>query len=138
MQTRPAFEIAAGSFVNATVDGRRTLCLKAERAGKEHTNHFLVPLDPVDDRRRLTLIYVDPNEEVAPVDGIAFAFADGPEQTAPDVGDAFLNPAGKLLKVMDDPRSQRLHCYVDLATGMVRPRMERHIQRLLAWSVSRL
>ena len=138
MQNRPAYEITAGSFVAATLGGRRTLCLKAERVGKEHTNHFLVPLDPVDDRRRLALVYIDPNEELMPVDGIAFAFEDGAEETAPEIGDAFLNPAGPLLKVIDDPRSQRMHCYVDLSTGMVRARMERNIHRLLGWSVSRL
>ncbi|HSV29936.1 MAG TPA: hypothetical protein VLL76_10265 [Candidatus Omnitrophota bacterium] len=138
MQNRPAYEIAAGSFVAAMLDGRRTLCLKAERLGKEHTNHFLVPLDPVDDRARLALLYIDPNQELVQVDGVHLDFQDGPSETAPVVGDAFINDSGTMLKLLDDPHSQRLHCYVDLTTGMVRARMERQIRRLLSWSVGRV
>lgn len=134
MQSRPAFEIAAGNFVYATVAGHRTLCLKAERLGKEHVNHFVVPLDPPAPR----LVYVDPNDEMVPVDGVGLAFHDGPQGVAPQVGDVFLNDTGTMMKLEDDPQSQRMHCYVDLGTGQVRPRMERHIQRLLNWSVSRL
>lgn len=138
MQVRPAHEISAGSFVSAMLDGRRILCLKAEREGKEHVNHFIVPLDPVDDRRALALVYVDPNDELTPMDGFCLSFENGPAETAPQVGDVFLNPAGAVMKLNDDPRSQRMHCYVDLATGQVRARMERHIERLLLWSISRL
>lgn len=138
MVTRPAHEIAPGSFVKAEIGGRPTLCLKVERVGKEHTNHFLVPLDPLDDRRALALVYIDPQEDLAPVDGVAFAFADGPEETAPLVGDMFANPHGAMLKVIDDPRAQRLYAYVDVASGQVRARMERNIHHLLHWSVARL
>lgn len=138
MQSRPAHEIAAGSFVYAILDGRRTLCLKAERIGKEHINHYLVPLDPMGDRRALALVYIDPNEELAAVDGVSFTFDDGAAATAPEVGDMFLNPFGAMLKVTDDPRAQRLFAYVEIATGQVRPRMERHVERLLEWSISRM
>jgi hypothetical protein len=31
-----------------------------------------------------------------------------------------------------------MHAYVDVATGLLRPRMERHIDRLLDWSIQRL
>lgn len=138
METRAAYDVAAGSFVAADLDGRRVLCLKAERMGKEHINHFLVPLDPVDDRKSLALLYVDPDKELAPVEGVSFAFADGAEHAAPEIGDVFLNPAGALLKVLDDPHSQRLYAYVDIATGQVRIRMERHIHRLLVWRMQRI
>lgn len=138
MDPRPAYDVAAGSIVAVERDGRRLLCLKAERAGKEHVNHFLVPLEPVDDRSRLALVYIDPDERLAPVEGVSFAFEDGPEGVAPQVGDAFTNPSGALLKVMDDPRAQRLHAYVDLATGQIRARMERGIHRLLTWRMQRI
>lgn len=138
MDPKPAHEIPAGSFVAASVAGRRTLCLKAERVGKEYINHFLVPLDPLDDRADLALVYIDPNEELAPVEGIGFTLADGPEMVAPQVGDMFVVPAGSLLKVKDDPRSQKMFAYVDIATGAVRPRMEREIRRLLDWSLARV
>lgn len=137
MKGRPAYDVAAGSFVTAELDGRLTLCLKAERIGKEHINHFLVPLDPVD-RAGLALVYVDPERVLAPVEGVSFAFEDGPTDTRPEVGDIFLNPFGAMLKVLDDAHSQRLHAYVDVTTGQVRPRMDRHIHRLVGWSVRRI
>lgn len=138
METKPAYDVAAGSFVAVERDGRRLLCLKAERTGKEHINHFLVPLEPVDDRLTLALLYIDPEEKLATVEGISFAFEDGPEGVAPEVGDVFTNPSGALLKVIDDPRAQRMHAYVDVTTGQVRARMERQIHRLLRWRMQRI
>lgn len=135
MDSRPAYDVAPGCFVAAELDGRRTLCLKAERIGKDHINHFLVPLDAAD-RRSLALIYIDPEQPLSPVEGVSFAFEDGPTDTAPEIGDIFLNPFGAMLKVFDDAHSQRLHAYVDVTTGQVRPRMDRHIHRLLGWSVN--
>ncbi len=133
-----AADVAAGTFVAATLDGRRTLCLKVDRIGKDHVNHFLVPLDPVDDRRKLALVYTDPDTRVTVVEGVSFAFADAAADLAPEVGDAFSSPFGVYLKVIDRPLSQRMHAYVDVATGLLRPRMERHVDRLLEWSIQRL
>ncbi len=130
--------VAAGTFVAAILDGRRTLCLKVDRIGKDHVNHFLVPLDPLADRRRLALVYTDPDTAVTVVEGVSFAFTDAAAEVAPEVGDAFSSPFGVYLKVIDRPLSQRMHAYVDVATGLLRPRMERHIGRLLDWSIQRL
>lgn len=138
MDPRPADQIPGGSFVAAILGDRRVLCMKAERVGKDYVNHFLVPLDPIDDRSQLALVYIDPDDEFVPVDGVSLALTDGPEMVAPCVGDMFVNPTGSLLKVMDDPRSQKMYAYVDVATGAVRPRMEREIKRLLAWSLARV
>lgn len=134
----PASSVAAGSFVAVVVDGRRTLCLKVDRIGKEHVNHYLVALDPLDDRRCLGLIPLDPETETFRVEGVSFRFADGEDGRIPEVGDAFACPAGVFLKVLDDPRAQRLHTYVELATGLLRPRMERSVSRTLDWSLNRL
>ncbi|CAA7616449.1 hypothetical protein [Magnetospirillum sp. UT-4] len=138
MQTKPAYAVAAGTFVALELDGRRSLCLKVERVGKEHINHFVVPLEPLDDRRQACLVYVDPELPLTPVEGVSFAFEDGAEETAPDVGDIFLNPFGAVMKVLDGPKSQRLHAYVDVTTGQARARMERHIRRLLEWRLQRV
>ena len=131
----PAHTIAPGSFVATLVDQQRVICLKAERISKDHVNHFLVQVDPV--APVLALIYIDPDTEITPIHGLSFAFADGPESdvNAPDVGQAFVCPAGTFIKVMDDPQALRLHAYVDVATGMVRLRMERQASRVLHWSV---
>lgn len=134
MESCPAHEITAGQWVVAELDGIRTLCLKAERVGKDHVNHFLVPLDPVADRRQLRLHYLDPEHSLFPTDGYHLSFTpqDG---TAIEPGCA-LNVNGTLwLKLFDLPSAQRLYCYVDMASGQVRPRMERHHSRPLYWHV---
>ncbi|CAA7619574.1 conserved hypothetical protein [Magnetospirillum sp. LM-5] len=135
---KPAYEIAAGSFVTLELDGVRALCLKAERIGKEHTNHFLVVLEPRPEPGRMALRYIDPELPLVPVDGVSLAFSDGPERTPPEIGDAFANRTGLMLKVKDDAKSQRYCSYVEIATGLVRPRMEHGIIRLMGWSVQRL
>jgi len=137
MDPRPAFEIAAGTFVTVEAAGGRSLCLKAERVGKEHVNHFLVPLEPLDEPTALSLRYIDPELALVPVDGVGLAFADGPARTEPDVGDIFANRLGLFLKIRDDAHSQRLFAYVDVRSGLIRARMERGIERLLRWRVQR-
>jgi hypothetical protein len=138
MPAKPAYDIAAGTFVSIDRDGVRTVCLKVERIGKEHTNHFLIPLEPLADRQALALFYIDPEQSLVPVDGFSLVFEDGPVRTVPEFGDAFSNRQGVMLKVRDDAKSQRFCAYVDLKTGLVRPRMEHGIQRLLHWRVQRL
>lgn len=134
MESRPAHEITAGQWVVAELDGIRTLCLKAERVGKDHVNHFLVPLDPVADRRQLRLHYLDPEHGLFPTDGyhLSFTAQDGADV---ETGDA-LNVDGFVwLKLLDLPSAQRLYCYVNMTDGQVRPRMERRQSRPLRWHV---
>jgi hypothetical protein len=130
-----AHTVPAGSFVATHMDDRRVVCLKVERLAKDHINHFLVPVDPV--AETLALVYIDPDTEVTPVPGLSFAFEDGPEGATPAVGEAFSCAAGTFLKVMDDLQTQRLYAYVDLASGLVRLRMERQASRVVGWSVAR-
>jgi hypothetical protein len=134
----PAYRIAPGTLVRRPDEDSATLFLKTERIGKEHTNHFLVPLEPPPAQGTMGLTYIDPETLLVAVEGMALAFEDGPERTEPDFGDAFANRAGIMLKVRDDAKSQRLQAYVDLATGLIRPRMEHGITRLMRWRVERL
>jgi hypothetical protein len=124
--------------VATAIDGRRTLCLKVERVGKDHVNHFLIPVDPMGDRRNLGLLYIDPNDEVTAVEGVAFAFSDAEEGVLPNVGDAFSAEAGIFIKVRDLPSAKRFHTYVDIATGLLRHRVERNIGKVLEWRVDRI
>ncbi|MBI5165642.1 MAG: hypothetical protein HY985_17285 [Magnetospirillum sp.] len=135
MTQSPAHQVAAGSFVMADLESGRTLCLKVERISREHVNHYLVPLDPLGDRRGLMLIYVDPERMVTVRRGIALVLAETAAPAQPEVGDIFVTPRGPHLKVKDDPRAEKVFAYVELATGQVRPRMERDILHLLAWSL---
>lgn len=132
----PANQIKPGSFVTAEIAGGLVLCLKVERHGRDYVNHYLIPLESNGDRRLLTLVYTDPDHPLTPVDGAALAF--GETSTAfPDVGDAFVTPKGIHLKLRDEPKAQKVFAYVDLATGLIRPRMDRQTQGVIGWSVTR-
>ncbi len=130
----PAHQIKPGSFVTAEIAGVPVLCLKVERHGRDYVNHYLIPMGPDGDRRALALVYVDPDQPLVPVDGPALAL--GETSTAfPDVGDAFATPKGPHLKLRDDAKAQKVFAYVELATGLIRPRMDRQTQGVVAWKV---
>lgn len=134
----PAYRVAAGHLVLTPWQAGRLLALKAERQGKDHVNHFLVPLDPWPDRRSMRLLYLDPETALLPVAGMALAFSPRADGDGPEVGDAIDTGSATWLKVLDDPQSQRLFCYVEVGSGLVRPRMERHAHRTLVWRMDRL
>jgi len=130
----PAHQIAAGSFVTAEIAGAAVLCLKVERHGRDFLNHYLIPLGADGDRRALSLVYIDPDQPLVPVTGATLVFGDS-AATFPDVGDAFATPKGAYLKLRDDPKAQKVFAYVDLATGLIRPRMDRQSQGVVSWKV---
>ncbi|CAA7623639.1 hypothetical protein [Magnetospirillum sp. SS-4] len=128
----PAHRVPPGSLVTATVDGRAVLCLKVERPGRDYINHYLVALTA--GRRDLALIYIDPDTPLAVAEGAAIDLGEA-SGGYPDIGDAFATPSGTFLKLRDEPKAQKTFAYVDLATGLVRPRMERQAGGLVAWAV---
>jgi hypothetical protein len=127
----PAHRIPPASLVNATLDGVATLCLKVERTARDYVNHYLIPLAA--ERRRLALVYIDPDMPLSPAEGkLELGEASG---GYPDIGDAFVTPAGTFLKLLDEAKAQKVFAYVDLATGQIRPRMERQAAGLIAWAI---
>lgn len=136
MDSLPAWQIDAGRFVFAELDGARTLCLKAERQGKDHVNHFLVPLDPLPRRDAMGLCYLDPEQPLCPADGFSLSFTatEGEAQ----VGDVLETEAGLWLKLLDAQSSQRLYCFVNLAQGQIKPRLDRHRHQKMDWHLQRI
>lgn len=135
MPPRPACEIPGGRLVGAAIGGVSALCLKAERAGKGHVNHYLVPLEPLaSGLRGMRLVYVDPDQPLEERAGtLALAPGEGAAEAA-QVGDVLVTEAGEaFLKVFDDELSQRLWAYVALAGGQVLRRRERRAAGLRAW-----
>ena len=130
----PSHQIKPGSFVTAMIGGAPVLCLKVERHGRDYVNHYLVPLAAESDRRTLALVYVDPDQPLEPALGVALAFG-ATSGTFPDVGDAFATPKGVHLKLRDEAKAQKVFAYLDLATGLIRPRMDRQTQGVVAWKV---
>ena len=132
----PAHRIAPGSFVTANLGGIPTLCLKVERHGRDFINHYLIALDPAPDRRTLTLVYLDPDQDLAVAEGAALILGEV-TPAFPDVGDVFATPKGAYLKLRDEPKAQKVFAHVELATGLIRPRMDRQTQGVMSWTVTR-
>ncbi len=139
---RKAHEVPCGNAVILARDGEATICLKAEREGKEYIHHYLVTLDPLSNDRP-ELVYIDPEDDVIDCGGtFSFAMTEGGEggQTASEkagVGDIFKNGGGLFLKLEEDPKSQKMFAFIDIATGAVKRRQERGVSAVYQeWRVS--
>ncbi len=119
--------------------GGETLYIKAERQGTEYIHHYLVQIDPVPGDAQ-ALIYIDPDDEL--IDCMArptFGLVRTGAVSVPDVGHIFLNPKGVFLKVIEDPKSQKMFAFIDIETGDVRRRQERKVSDVhMEWRVESL
>ncbi len=113
------------------------ICLKAERQGKEYVHHYLVAVDPTPGDG-MGLIYVDPDEMVVDCGCRLTLTPDliNSDQAAeaslsPGVGELFDTQAGRFLKVIEDPKSQKMFAFIHMAPGpdfgQIRRRQERGV-----------
>ncbi len=133
-----AHETPPGAAVVMVVDGETVVCIKAERQGKEYVHHYVVPVDP-SPGAETRLIYVDPEDDLRHRPGrLEFILAeDAGDGVQPDVGHVLRNAAGTFLKVIEDPKSQKMFAYVDLDSGAVKNRQERDVESVyMNWSTS--
>ncbi len=134
---------AAASIANGhgvfRLGGDGTLYVKAERQGTEYIHHYLVQVDPVPGPG-VALIYVDPDDLLIDCNARpAFGLDAIGEGVEPDVGDIFVNPKGVFLKVIEDPKSQKMFAFIDIATGDVRRRQDRKISGVhVDWRIDAL
>lgn len=124
---RQAHEIGCGALViRSTADGH-AVCLKLDRIGKEYIHHYVIVLAPKP-VGQMGLVYIDPEERLfdcfATLD---WELGEANGQT-PEVGHAFANKDGQFIKVLDDPKAQKLFGFVEPATGLVRIRQERNLK----------
>ena len=127
---RQAHEIGCGAVVIQSREDGHAVCLKLDRIGKEYVHHYLIVLDPKPESD-LELVYVDPEDKL--FDCFAtLEFEPGeahdPASIEPQPGHAFENKDGHFIKVLDDPKTQKLFGFVDPATGLVRIRQERKLK----------
>ncbi len=117
----------------------KTLYIKTERQGTEYVHHYLVQIDPVPGEN-LALIYMDPEDLLIDCKARpAFGLEQSGEASAPAVGDIFKNPGGIFLKVIEDPKSQKMFAFIDIETGDVRRRQERRISDVhVTWRIEGL
>ena len=128
---RQAHEIGCGAIVIRTTADGQTVCLKLDRIGKEYVHHYLIPLSPRPNVG-LELIYIDPEDMLFDCFAILdITYGDKqPGQTIPDAGHAFENEKGFFIKVLDDPKTQKMFGFVDPTTGLVCIRQERKIKAI--------
>ncbi len=114
-----------------------TVFIKAERQGTEYIHHYLIQIAPRQ-ADGLALIYVDPEEMLIDCGGAPhFDFSDGETRDDPDIGHIFENPKGTYLKVIEDPKSQKMFAFIDIASGEIKRRQERRVKTVYAsWRVS--
>lgn len=123
--TRMAFEVPCGHAVERPDSG--TVFIKAERQGTEYIHHYLIQISPVP-TEELALIYIDPEEELIDRGGQpTFDLAEGENRTDPDIGHIFENHQGTFLKVIEDPKSQKMFAFIDITNGDVKRRQERKV-----------
>lgn len=142
--------IPGGTIVVTELEGVEVRCLKAQRIGRDYVHYYLVPLDPPPaDPRSLRLIYADPDSvltvvrdaaiEIAPAEpaepSLSALAAPGSNHGV-EVGDVFANQTGHFLKVFDTAKTERYHAYVDLASGLIRPRQERNVTGVFRWRLA--
>jgi len=124
---RQAHEIGCGALVIRSTEDGHAVCMKLDRIGKEYIHHYVVVLDP-NPQGKMELVYVDPEEKL--FDCFATLDLEMGEacDAAPEVGHAFENKDGHFIKVLDDPKAQKLFSFVEPATGLVRIRQERKLK----------
>lgn len=113
-----------------------TVFIKAERQGTEYIHHYLIQIAPRQ-ADGLAMIYVDP-EEMLIDSGVAprFDCSHGETRDDPDIGHIFENARGTYLKVIEDPKSQKMFAFIDIASGEVKRRQERNVKTVYtSWRV---
>ena len=147
LERRKAFEIPRGNAVIFTDDdggGEAMVCLKTERHGKDYIHHYLVVMDPVP-ADGFGMIYIDPEEELTDCGAtFTYAMSEGvargyTRSEQADVGDLFQNAGGFFLKLIDDPKSQKMFAFINIHSGAVMGRQERGVVAVFQeWRVSGL
>lgn len=128
---RQAHEIGCGAVVIRTTrddDGNRhTVCLKLNRIGKEYLHHYVVALDSTS-KDALALVYIDPEELLFDCFATLELDLGDSADVVPQPGHAFENKDGHFIKVLDDPKSQKMFGFVEPASGLVKLRQERNLK----------
>jgi len=133
-----AYEIPRGHAVRRPGEANPdTVFIKAERQGTEYIHHYLIQIKP-SQAKGLALIYVDPEETLVDCGAApSFTCSNGETRDNPDIGEIFENTKGTYLKVIEDPKSQKMFAFIDITSGEIKRRQERHVKTVYrAWEVT--
>ena len=124
---RQAHEIGCGALVIRSTEDGHTVCLKLDRIGKEYIHHYVVVLDPKP-QGEMELVYVDPEEHLFDCFATMELELGSAEDVAVEIGHVLENKDGHFIKLLDDPKTQKMFCFAEPATGLVRIRQERKLK----------
>lgn len=133
-----AYEVPRGNAVRRPGMARPgPMFIKAERQGTEYIHHYLIQITPTPGQE-LAMIYVDPEEMLIDCDSAPrFELPEGEARDDPAIGDIFENGRGTYLKVIEDPKSQKMFAFIDITSGEVKRRQERQVKTVFAgWTAT--
>ncbi|MDH5187986.1 MAG: hypothetical protein OEW37_03400 [Rhodospirillaceae bacterium] len=124
---RDAMAVTPGNVVIIKTDDNIAAFIKTERIGKEYIHHYAVQIFPRV-KSDLGMVYLDPEDKIFDTGFAAnFELGAGVGDEAPAPGHAFENASGHFIKVIDDPKSQKMFGFIDISTAVVRLRQERGV-----------
>jgi hypothetical protein len=125
---RPAHKIPCGHAVHRPNDmDPKNLFMKAERMGAAYIHYYLIQISLVGSID-LALIYIDPEENLIDLGyNPTFDLICTKACKKPKVGHIFKSENGTFLKVIEDPKSQKMHAFIDISSGEIKRRQERKI-----------
>jgi hypothetical protein len=137
---QPAYKIPCGHAVYIPNDMvPKNLFMKAERKGAEYIHHYLIQISlvrPIE----LALIYIDPEENLIDLGGIPpFELLCSKAYEKPEIGHIFESENGTFLKVIEDPKSQKMYAFIDISSGEIRRRQERNVNTVYdRWEITNI
>lgn len=125
---RDAMSVTPGNVVILKTDNDVAAFIKTERIGKEYIHHYAVQIFPRAEND-LGMVYLDPEDKIFDTGFTAsFELGGATSGESPAPGHAFENAAGHFIKVIDDPKSQKMFGFIEISTGIVRRRQERGVK----------
>lgn len=137
---QPAHKIPCGHAVYLPDDTNpKNIFVKAEREGAEYVHHYLIQIGLVRSNE-LALIYIDPEENLIDWGGIpAFDLLCTNPLKKPEVGHIFESENGTFLKVIEDPKSQKMYAFIDINSGKIKRRQERNVKTVYdTWRINKI
>lgn len=138
--SKMAYDVPRGHAVERPGDEKSgTVFLKAERQGTDYIHHYLIQVSPMQ-AEGLALIYIDPEEMLNDLGcPPSFFLSHGEQKADPGIGHIFVNPKGTFLKVIEDPKSQKMFAFIDIASGEIKRRQDRNVSTVYSdWRMMEL
>lgn len=139
MTTVTAETVQNGHLILYRVEDKEIVGLKGIRHGKDHINHYFIPLEPISEDP-LTVIYIDCTASVRDCHD---SFTIKLNQTySPvlgkkvEVGSVLSNETGTYIKVREQTKGIMSLVYVNLDNGELKRRQERQIHAVYSWSLT--